>query len=188
MARGATPALLVAACGVALGPGAGCGVKLDGGGAAADAGADARPVDAPIDARPCTGGSQTMTAPDGSCFVFITTPVTFVDAQAACTQLNAHLAILPTAAMDDAAEAFVGLNDTYIGLTDLATEGTFVWSDGSALVFNAWEPNEPSNGAGVYQEDCAIIAGARLGKKWDDRPCAPVPNVGGGLYSTLCQF
>ena len=185
MARGAPVALLVASCGAACLTA--CGVKVDGGGATADARVDARPIDT-VDARPCTGGDMNMTGPDGSCLVFMTAPVTFAAAQAACAQMNAHVAILKTAELDAAAEAFVGLNDTYIGLTDLATEGTFVWSDGSALVFSAWEPNEPSNGAGQYEEDCAIIAGSRAGKQWDDRPCAPVPNVGGGLYSTLCQF
>jgi lectin-like protein len=184
MARRPSLALVVASCGALC---SGCGVKV-GGNPAEDAGADGRPGDAAIDARPCTGGDQSMTAPDGSCFVFIAAAVTFAEAQAACTALNAHLAIVNTAALDDAAEAFVGTHDTYIGLTDQAVENTFVWVDGSALVFSAWEPNEPSNGGGAYEEDCAIIAGSRLAKKWDDRPCAPVANVGGGNYSTLCQF
>src|SRR4051794_11227764 len=73
-----------------------------------DAGVDARP-----DARPCMGGTTAMTAPDGSCFVFVSTPSTYVQARAGCTAMMGHLAKLDTAALDTAAEALVGTNDTF---------------------------------------------------------------------------
>jgi len=164
---------------------AGCGAKLSGGDThnmIADASADS------VDARPCAGGAEHMTAPDGSCFAKFTTPQTWTDAQTTCANISAHLAILNTAALDNAAEQFVGTLDTFIGLSDQAVEGTFVWVDGSPLGYSNWETGEPSNGGGTYQEDCAVIAGARAIKDWDDRPCAPVPMVGGGLYAVLCQY
>lgn len=149
---------------------------------------DAPPSDAPADARPCTGGDASTTAPDGSCLVFFGMPRTYGDAQAQCQLAGARLAILKTAEVDTVAEALVGTADTWIGLDDRATEGTFRWIDGSDLGFANWHLAEPNDGGGQYPEDCAIIAGARVGKQWDDRPCEPIPMIGGGLYAVLCQF
>jgi hypothetical protein len=175
---------------------ASCNASVGGGTNTAD-GPDPTPIDAAIpvdaapDARPCTGGDQSMMAPDGSCFLLFTTPKTFADATLACEASGAHLALLKTAELDSVAEQFVGTLDTYIGLSDEQVEGAFVWGDGTPLAFANWHTatNEPNNsGGGGYEEDCAIIAGARVGKQWDDRPCVPVPDVGGGLYAYLCQF
>jgi hypothetical protein len=171
---------------------AACGASVDSG-TTVDA-SDQPPIDAPddagitIDARPCTGGDQSTTAPDGSCFLLFTTPRTYADAKATCQAEAARLALLVTAALDTVAEDFVGTLDTWIGLDDLVSEGTFVWNDGAPLQFANWHAGEPNNGGGAYEEDCVVIAGARVGKGWDDRPCAPDPTVGGGLYATLCQF
>lgn len=179
-------ALLVAVCA--------CGAQVGGGGGDIDA-TDGKPIDgslppadAPVDARACVGGDKSATAPDGSCLLFFTGPKTFADARAACETNATHLAILNDAALDTFAEDFVGTADTFIGLNDLAAEGTFGWIDGTPLVFTNWHTGEPNNGSGQYEEDCAVIAGARIGKQWDDRPCAPDPTVGGGSYAYLCQF
>jgi Lectin C-type domain len=179
--------------GLALVVCAGCGASLGSGGNGTTDGSDVPidspvPIDAPIDARPCTGGDKAGMGPDGSCFIMFNAPKLYTEAKASCDGIQAHLAILKTAQDDMFAEQFVGALDTYIGLTDLTTEGTFVWDDGTPLVFKNWALNEPNNGSGNYQEDCAIIAGARPTKQWDDRPCVVVPNVGGGNYATLCQF
>ena len=127
-------------------------------------------------------------APDGSCLVFITTPMTYVQARAACTAMTAHLAYLKTAEIDTFAEQFIGTTDTWIGGTDLVTEGTFVWDDGSPRVFDNFAATEPNSGGGSYEEDCVLIAGARVTKQWDDRPCDPAALPGFGLYAYLCQF
>ncbi|MBS1123479.1 MAG: C-type lectin lectoxin-Lio2-like [Deltaproteobacteria bacterium] len=177
---------------VALLPG--CGVTVATTGAIDAAGSDAEAVDAPppvdasIDARPCSGGDQSGTGPDGSCFLLFSTPTQFVDAKAACEANASHLAILRTEADDTFAEQFIGTLDTLIGLTDQAVENTFVWTDGSAVTFSNFRTGEPNNGAGGFEEDCILIAGERAGKGWDDRPCAPVTGQPGGLYAYLCQF
>jgi hypothetical protein len=168
-----------------------CGASVDGQDHAIDAPPSvdtAPPADAPADARPCAGGTAAATAPDGSCLVFFTGPHTFDEATAACAAVSAHLAVLTTQAANDAAFALAGNTDIYIGLTDQAVEGTFVWVDGTPLAFANWAPMEPNNGSGAYQEDCAIIAGGRMTSQWDDRPCAPVSGVGGGNYAVMCQF
>jgi hypothetical protein len=175
---------------------AGCGANIISSGGPDDAAIDAeerRPdaavvvdagIDAPIDARACVEGDARMIGPDGSCLILLRARQSFAAAQTTCLGLGAHLAILKTAEIDNVAETLVGNLDTFIGLSDQITEGQFVWVDGTPLVFSNWEAGEPNNG-GSNGEDCAIIAGARAEKKWDDRPCSPSGD--NGAYSVLCQ-
>lgn len=156
----------------------------------ADAAIDSRPpADAAIDARPCTGGNSAQVGPDGSCFVLVTTPVTYLAARQACMAMGAHLAYLKDATLDAFAEQFVGTNNTWIGGNDLTTEGTFVWDDGTPFAFTAWGTGEPNAGnGGGYQEDCVIIAGAKMNKKWDDRPCDASEVANSGMFAYLCNY
>ena len=139
--------------------------------------------------QPCTGGDAHATAPDGSCLMWFAGPKIWVDARTACIAMGAHLAYLKSAALDDVAEPLVGSANTFIGGDDRATEGTFVWDDGSPFVFTNWGSGEPNNGgsASTYQEDCVIIAGARATKKWDDRPCDATEVTTSGNFAYLCQ-
>src|SRR6185369_2746098 len=100
--RAAFAVLVVAGCQAHLGPGG------DDNGVTTDAKVwrDAAP-DSPVDARPCQGGTMAQVGPDGSCFVFVQTPATYVEAKAACAAMNAHLAYLKTAALDTFAESFI---------------------------------------------------------------------------------
>lgn len=150
---------------------------------------DARAPDAPPpDARPCTGGDARATGPGGQCFVLFTTPQTYAAAKAACAALPGHLALLEDAATDTFAEPLVGSNDTFVGATDLAVEGSFVWDDGTPVGYTHWRTGEPNNGAGMYQEDCVVIAGARTGGGWDDRPCDGSEVATAGSYAYLCEY
>jgi hypothetical protein len=181
----AIAALLVAGCEARLGPGG----AVDGSVVDGDPGRDAG-ADAPIDARPCAGGTMAQVAPDGSCLVFVATPRSYAEAKADCAAMSAHLAYLKDAALDTFAESFIGTANTWIGASDLATEGTFVWDDGTPLSFTNWHAGEPNNGGpdATYQEDCAIIAGERVGKQWDDRPCDASEVPTSGSFAYLCQY
>jgi hypothetical protein len=70
----------------------------------------------------------------------------------------------------------VARQDYWLGLDDLATEGTFVRSDGTEPVFTAWAPGEPNNYNGV--EDCAHL---RTDGLWNDLDCA-------GRLGIICDF
>lgn len=185
LAHLAVISLLGAGCGAQLGPD-----MISSEGDQSDASIDSPPpADAPIDARPCAGGDSAQVGPDGSCFVLFTTPVTYIAARQACMAMSAHLAYLKDATIDTFAEQLVGTNDTWIGGNDLTTESSFQWDDGTAFAFTAWGDGEPNNGNNDgYQEDCVLIAGARTGKKWDDRPCdaSEVPNS--GKFAYLCNY
>lgn len=146
------------------------------------------PVDAAgPDARTCLGGDAHMS--DGtSCFVFFATPKTWPQAKAACDALPGHLAKVASAG-DEAIVAQVSLNaDSFLGATDAATEGTFLWEDGTPLAYTDFRTGEPNNGGGMYQEDCLVYAGKKTPPGWDDRPCTTGIVLGAGSYPYVCEY
>ncbi len=146
-------------------------------------------IDAPVDSRACTGGDGAMTAADGSCIVLFTTPQNFAAADASCIAFDSRLAILNTADRDAIAKALIGTADVWIGLGDQVAENTFVWVDGTPLVFENFFTDEPNNANGAFEEDCVMYSGSRGG--WDDRPCSnAVANIGATPteYPFLCMF
>ena len=172
---------------------AGCGVRVsDPGGAGIDAdlrsGHDAASIDAAPDAAPppCVEGDHRMQTASGCFASFTTTLLVRTDARAACAALGMHLAYAKTAADEATIAALANGVDVAIGLDDLAVEGAFVWEDGTPVGYTDWHTGEPNNGNGLYEEDCAIYAGARVGGQWDDRPCAPPP-LNSGAYGYVCQ-
>jgi len=171
---------------------AGCGAQVEGSSVTDGPGpidmappADDQP---PPDARLCVGGDASMQVSDGSCIVRFNTVLSFAAAEAACVGFAAHLAKLDTPERDATAKTLVGLDLVWIGLSDQATENTFVWIDGTPLIFDDFATNEPNNAGNVFQEDCVIWSGGRPG--WDDRPCdANVPGATApGEYPYLCMF
>jgi hypothetical protein len=63
----------------------------------------------------------------------------------------------------------------WIGLGDSAVEGTFEWTDGSALELDNWSKGEPDNDA--CHQDCAALRRGGKGK-WHDTHCGqPSPFV-----------
>jgi formylglycine-generating enzyme required for sulfatase activity len=70
-------------------------------------------------------------------------------------------------------------NSFWIGLTDIAVEGEWVWSDGSPLSYVNWHPTEPD----PAEEDCAAISWAAYDSMWFDAVCDDV-REGGFVCST----
>lgn len=60
-----------------------------------------------------------------------------------------------------------GSLDWFIGLEDLAVEGTWEWSDGSPTVYFAWAPGEPNN---LDNENCVELA-LEDSYNWNDTNC-----------------
>jgi len=181
---------------------AGCGARAgsadDVGGPDAPPGTpDARITtgpDATPDAAPCVEGDAHATSSDGLCYsAFITERVTRAVAASRCSMIGAHLATIRTAADNLFLTNLLGANEAFVGGTDIVTEGTFLWPDGTGLTYTNWRinepngPNEPTNGGGGYQEDCIVLQG-QLGGVWDDRPCDSselMPPA--GTYYYLCE-
>jgi hypothetical protein len=86
-------------------------------------------------------------------------PKSWSAARADCRSREGDLASIHNAAEN--AEAFAlhverslpSGQSTWLGLTDAADEGTWVWSDGTPLGYTAWNDGEPNNHGG--DEDCA---------------------------------
>ncbi|KAK7492117.1 hypothetical protein BaRGS_00016591, partial [Batillaria attramentaria] len=67
----------------------------------------------------------------------------------------------------------------WIGITDVAQEGKWVYvSDGSEVVFTDWDAGEPNN-AGSLGEDCATFNGHN--SMWNDLSCA-------NYIRYICQY
>lgn len=175
---------------------AGCGVQVGGGAAHHDQQGDAGiPIDAPIvidappDAAPCTGTVDM----EGNCYTFNAMPLDWATAKATCEAAGTHLAIIRSDEQNTAVATLIGTTTiAYLGGTDAATEGTFLWVDGTGLtVFSNFNLGEPNNGNGTHEEDCLVIRGDKA-DKWDDRPCGPEPGAGGAgqtpvNYPSVCE-
>lgn len=114
--------------------------------------------------------------------------VNWAVAKEACLAKGGYLATITSQAENDWAwnnfgkspanyESRVGF---WIGGTDEASEGTWVWSNGESWSYTNWSQNQPDNGSGVVQNYLAMwIDGA-----WDDgfRPDRTAGN------SYLCEW
>jgi hypothetical protein len=140
---------------------------------------------APLPPRePCAAGGSL--GPDNRCYVTVSTPLSWQDAQQNCRDLGGgwDLATIH----DEAVNAFIServSTEAWVGASDLDTEGTWVWVDdgvpfwsgsgttGRALngAYVSWNSDEP-NGAG--NSDCARLVPLRAAaavRTWADLEC-----------------
>merc|ERR1719206_48905 len=94
--------------------------------------------------------------------------LSWADAESYCQSWSAgaHLASIHSAEE----QKFVQDNfpqNIWLGGSDASQEGTWVWSDGTSVVYTNWGPGEPNNAAG--SQDC--IEGNWHDFKWDDDYC-----------------
>ncbi len=65
--------------------------------------------------------------------------------------------------------------DVWIGFTDQAVEGTFVWISGAPVTFTNWSPGEPNN-SGDGEHYAQLLPGSG---QWNDNANEPVVSVHG---------
>eukprot|EP00978_Attheya_sp_CCMP212_P020881 scaffold60324_cov35-Attheya_sp.AAC.1 len=111
---------------------------------------------------------------------------TFSDHETLASKLGGHLTAIHSEADNWLVTYIGGLGRfTALGLTDIATEGTWVWSDGSAVNYTSWYTGQPNNGQGA--ENCARSRWGGI-NFWNDVPCTFAGDQ--GVYtlpaSSLC--
>lgn len=141
---------------------------------------------APPDALVCAGGDARATDPaTGHCYIYVSTPGTWDAGVSACDALGGTLA---TATSASEVAILTGLPtmpatvpDVWLGGTDLATEGTWLWVTPEVMTYTNWRTGEPNNGgtSGI-PENCMVIESDTAGT-WDDRPCTR-------SYPALCEL
>jgi len=144
---------------------------------------DARITDATpsTDAPPCVEGNVNVVDPDtGTCYMYFSTTVPWDVALGACGTVGAdvHLAAI-TSADENAVVASIlaGVNDVWLGGSDVMVEMTWAWVTGESMAGYAnWRTGEPNDVGG---EDCMIME-LDNGGTWDDRGC-------GDLYGYICE-
>jgi len=102
-------------------------------------------------------------------FEFHRTQRNYTDAQGICAARGGSLAKIRNQQDQDAINNYTPMdgNDFWIGLNDIAVEGTFRWQDGTLPSYTNWYPGEPNQ---RNNEDCVQIWGSR-GRQWNDGHC-----------------
>jgi len=107
-----------------------------------------------------------------NCYLFGTDAMNYDDAQQFCADNGGHLAEprskKETKVINNKIDRFGSNVNYWIGLTDRANEGSFVWgSDGSEATYTNWNGREPNN---MRNEDCAHIR-TNKNNEWNDSKC-----------------
>jgi len=93
---------------------------------------------------------------DGSAYYKRTAgDLTYHDAKALAESLGGTLPIITSQAENDYITS-VADGNVWLGLTDEANEGTFVWDDGTPLTYTNWNTGEPNNS---NNEDFVLVTG-----------------------------
>lgn len=126
-----------------------------------------RPGDGGCDCA-CLGGESF----EGHCYTVAPEKnMPWLEAQRYCEDLGLHLVTPQSTAETDFIRIIVPSTGPspmfWIGLTDRAQEGSWLWRSGEPLAETSWEPTQPDNA--VSGEDCAV--GDLSSGLWNDLPC-----------------
>jgi len=133
----------------------------------------------------CTCSSSDATCPGGytkdsdgtKCYILRKGQSSWEDAKTRCTnEGDLRLAVITNANQNAAVQAAVTQHTgkAYIGLTDSASEGTWVWSDGSSYSYTNWISGQPAT---QDNQDCVVMrdSGKNIGK-WAHVGCGKSVN------------
>jgi cysteine-rich repeat protein len=106
--------------------------------------------------------------------LFSANPVIWTAAEVDCTLVGAgwHLATITSDQERDFIDTVIDpTGGTWIGLSDISVEGTFVWANGEPFSYTSWNGGEPNNFGGG--EDCveSIEEDPSQTDDWNDLGC-----------------
>jgi hypothetical protein len=84
------------------------------------------------------------------------------NAQAACTVLGGHLAVVPDVTANELLRRHLNGGAAHVGFTDQVTEGNFQWVNGISVTYTNWAAGEPNN---VSNEDFTLMG---ANGSWND--------------------
>jgi hypothetical protein len=118
---------------------------------------------------------------DGDTYLYCTSGLAWTDAEASCASFGYHLLTIDDRAEniwnDNTADAY-STGKWWMGLNDIASEGTWVWSDGTPLSYTNWHSGEPNDGGG--NEDCGQL-NRFTDETWNDEPCS-------SAFAYICEL
>ena len=95
---------------------------------------------------------------------------TWSRSQGSCATLGANLPSIHSQEENVYIQSRHWGEQSWLGLSDINTEGTFVWSDGTPLDFRYWAKSQPNN---FHNQDCVHTLGFLKEHKyqWNDVNC-----------------
>jgi hypothetical protein len=116
-------------------------------------------------------GSDVVTNPDNAHQYCLTAPSTWTAAQASAQAQGGNLVTINDQAEQDwLLQTFGNTAPLWIGYTDQASEGTFVWVSGQSATYTNWLPTEPNDGKCYANEDYAAMNWFSEIGSWNDLP------------------
>lgn len=101
----------------------------------------------------------------------------FGHAKYLCKQWKGHLVKITSAFKNTVLQGLIDA-DTWIGGTDVAVEGEWLWcADDSPFTYDNWSPSVPNPGG--FNKDCAIIKHSN--GLWLDKDCDKE-------YPYICEY
>ncbi|MEI6217859.1 MAG: C-type lectin domain-containing protein [bacterium] len=100
------------------------------------------------------GGHHYLLVPDN---------VSWQEAKTACEQMDGHLVIVNNAKEDSFVATLAAGRNVWLGCTDEAEQGVWLWGDGAKLTYAGWAPSEPNNYGG--REHWGVCCGDG---RWND--------------------
>ncbi|XP_032087933.1 mannose-binding protein-like [Thamnophis elegans] len=110
---------------------------------------------------------QGVTTIGGKTFVSTGQSDNFANGKALCSNTGGALAAARNVAENTALAAMAKRNGKhiYLGISDIQTEGKFVYLNGQAVGYTKWKRTEPNN---LNEEDCVILL---PDTQWNDISC-----------------
>ena len=107
----------------------------------------------------------------GYCYRKVSSCDSWSNGQSICATLGANLPSVHSQEENVFLQNVHNGENGWLGLSDINSEGTFLWSDGSPFDFHYWATHQPNN---FHNEDCVHSLGLLKDHKykWNDVNCS----------------